>query len=163
MTLEIKGFASVYNVLDSHNHVVIPGACYWRNHEPAMLLDHEGDQVGAWQRVTETMHGLFVEGVVYDRPTIGAILRRRLVGLSIGFVMETVRIMEFKRRRVIASARVQEVSLTERPSNEHCVIERVRLRGAKEWTHYQKPPANGSRMKSPSLSAKTSIEESTRS
>lgn len=161
MTLELKGFASVFNVIDAHKHVTIPGALYWRRQEPAMMLEHEGDQVGAWTRAAETMHGLYVEGVVYDRSIMRAILNRELMGLSIGFAMETIRFMEYRNRRVIARARVQEVSLTKSPSNPHCLIESVRMRGDKQWKHFPRVRVSGSRMRLRSQSAARSTEEST--
>lgn len=155
--LEVKGFASVFNVVDALGDVVIPGALYTMaaGGLPAMMFEHEGNQVGAWTRMTETLHGLYLEGVIYEDWVRRMVEAGSVVGLSIGYRSKRTR--GYKGRRVIVRGELLEVSIVTNPANQSCLIDAYRSKGESKWTH-RKQPKKGRRTSATSQSAGPLIE-----
>ncbi len=160
MTLQIRGFASVFGVVDGQGDVVVPGSLFSMSAEimPAMMVEHQGDQVGAWMRATETQYGLYFEGSIYDTAVAEKVEKSELTGLSIGYRVKRARL--YRGRRVITSAELIEVSLVTIGANQSCLIDAFRRKGAPAWT-YRKLSKNGSTTSAISISAGSSIEAST--
>jgi len=93
-TLQIEGYASLFDVRDLGGDVVRPGAfatSLLRKGTVPMLFQHEaGEPVGVWDEMFEDRRGLFVRGRVMASGPRGRVARRLLArgaldGLSIGF------------------------------------------------------------------------------
>lgn len=86
--LEVRGYASIFNELDSVEDLVLPGAfkvSLRDNPRPAMFYEHRRVLVGHWYEVYEDDVGLAVSGVVKDSTLAGLISDGTIRGLSIGF------------------------------------------------------------------------------
>jgi len=127
-----EGYASVFNVVDSVNDKIAPGAfkdslagCRKSGRLPPLLWQHEAQEpIGAWRGMHEDGHGLFVKGDLFinDIPRSKEaykLLKENVVtGLSIGY-----RTKEFHREqkggvRVLTKLDLLEVSLVTFPANE---------------------------------------------
>lgn len=99
--VRVRGYASVYGVLDWYSSILTPGAIdqeglrYLEEHG-VLLYQHDPDKpLGRIEVARSTDVGLWVEGTVVDTPysaEVVPLLRKGLVtGLSVGFVpIETV-------------------------------------------------------------------------
>ncbi len=142
---EFEGYGSVFNVVDSLDDVVLPGAFResLANHAadgtfPAMLLNHNPDQeIGEWQEIREDDRGLFVSGRLWidgDRPIPAALQAHRSMrkerskmGLSIGFVTKDAeRDPEDRGRRLLKAVELWEISPVVFPANPAARVEAVK-------------------------------------
>lgn len=120
--LLIEGYASLFGIEDLAGDVVRAGA-FARSlmrETPAMLFQHVGGRLaGRWTQVREDGRGLFVRGLVMGTTSAGRaalelIERRRLDGLSIGFIARDWRPRVGGGRELIEVA-LREVSLVAAP------------------------------------------------
>lgn len=135
----LKGYASVFGVVDSYREVVMPGAfqASLERHKteggmPAMLWQHSSfAPIGVWTSMEEDAKGLVCEGKLCLDTRLGAEARALLKmgavrGLSIGF---SVNVEEFDRNNKVT--RLKEVDLWETsvvtfPANREAMVEEVR-------------------------------------
>ncbi len=123
----IKGYASVFDIVDSHNDRVIRGAFregLQNGHMPKLLWQHQDDQViGAWTHIQEDDHGLYVEGRLIEdiqkaREAKALIAAGAIDGLSIGYYVKTaIKGKHNSSTRLLTAVDLIEVSLVTFPSN----------------------------------------------
>lgn len=136
---KLKGYASVFGVVDSYREVVMPGAfaASLERHKsegdmPAMLWQHSSfAPIGVWTKMEEDAKGLVCEGQLCLDTRLGSEARALLKmgalrGLSIGF---SVNVEEFDRNNKVT--RLKEVDLWETsvvtfPANREAMVEEVR-------------------------------------
>jgi hypothetical protein len=94
-----EGYASVFNITDSVNDVIVPGAFRESLQKfrelkrlPPLLWQHDASEpIGAWREMYEDGHGLFVKGELFVNAIPLAkeaykLLKEDVVtGLSIGY------------------------------------------------------------------------------
>ncbi len=131
----IKGLANVFNIIDYHGDIVLPGAMtksleksYKLGYLPAMLLEHNiALYAGVWYDVKEEQNYLFVQGRVLSdtdggTQAIAQLLSGCLNGLSIGYAV----ISSYKDIdtgvRYITEIDLYEVSMVQNPANKYAVI-----------------------------------------
>ncbi|MDX1949586.1 MAG: HK97 family phage prohead protease [Rickettsiales bacterium] len=142
-TLEIKsisklgvftGYASVYNIIDNHDDVILPFAfsdSLMRENNIKLLWQHRADEpIGIITHIEEDEMGLFVEGkllleVERAREAYALLKSGVLRGLSIGFRVTDFEINE-SNIRLIKSADLFEISLVTFPANESAKITSVK-------------------------------------
>lgn len=126
-----EGYASVFNVTDSANDRIVPGAfadslAQFRAERrlPPLLWQHNAaEPVGAWREMREDGHGLFVRGELFvdDIPLAREarkLLQEKVVtGLSIGYRVRASRRDEKSGGRVLTQVELLEVSLVTFPAN----------------------------------------------
>lgn len=129
-----SGYASVYNVEDNHNDIVLSGAfCnslkkqkYGRDIK--LLWQHDtSEPIGVFTKMVEDDIGLFVEGklllnVSRAKEAYSLMKEGALDGLSIGFTIKDSEIDEKTGNRTIIEADLWEVSLVTFPANESARI-----------------------------------------
>jgi HK97 family phage prohead protease len=150
---EIEGFGSVYNTVDSHGDLLIPGAFaeavadYRSRGVPLpMFVEHSaylgGDPlpVGAWTEMEDTPTGLALKGrlIAKDHPEIkrvGELLQHKLLGgLSIAFPTPAESNIRRGRgpnepRRTINKLGLVSVDLVGDPSNHKARVTALRAAG----------------------------------
>jgi HK97 family phage prohead protease len=121
-TLQIEGYASLFDVQDLGGDIVRPGAfaaSLLRKGTVPMLFQHEaGEPAGVWDEMFEDRRGLFVRGRLYPDGPRGRIAQRLLArgaldGLSIGF--RTIKAADMPRGRALHDIDLWEVSLVTFP------------------------------------------------
>ena len=125
--MQIQGFASLFDVLDSGDDIVNKGAFLdtlsTRDRFP-MLFNHDPARVaGRWDKVEERVKGLWVEGEILDPELEELIRQKALFGLSMGYRAERY-LREGHVRNLLAVALV-EVSVVAVPMCYGCHIEIV--------------------------------------
>lgn len=139
---KIEGYASVFNVVDSHGDIVVPGAFAKTlakgnksGELPMMLLEHGESKaaadmpIGVWTELKEDSHGLLCKGVlsptsigeeVYGLMTMQP--RPALNGVSIGFYARKSKPASkgSGARRILEEVDLEEISIVGRPSNTFC-------------------------------------------
>jgi len=139
-----SGYASVFNNVDLHGEVVLPGAFGgslkgWSRlgKMPKMLWQHDASQpIGAWTKMVEDGYGLYVGGKImlsaekgreaYEFLKCGAV-----DGLSIGY--NVVRSLKKGRARELVELDLQEVSLVTFAANPKARIERFKKLNINEY------------------------------
>jgi len=137
---EITGYASAFDVRDSHASAVAPGAFAasledWRRKRrtPPMLWQHDpAEPIGAWTSLAEDTRGLKVSGqlnleVARAREAWSLIKQGALTGLSIGVNVAEERYDKANEIRVLTKIDLWEVSLVTFPANPETHIEPVRF------------------------------------
>lgn len=131
-SIHIKGYASVFDHIDSHNDRVVRGAfqeCLHSAQKPKFLWQHKDEEViGVWHMLREDDHGLYVEGSLI--PTVqkakeaeALIAAKAIDGLSIGYrVRKAVRSPDQKSVRLLTNIDLLEISLVTFPANERARI-----------------------------------------
>jgi HK97 family phage prohead protease len=135
----VEGYGSVFNVTDSYDDVVAPGAflASIKAHKaagtmPAMLWQHEGDEpIGVWDDCTEDGKGLKVRGRLALDTARGkeaqALLKMGAInGLSIGFMSKEWSYSEETDIRTLTEIDLWEVSLVTFPANPKARITSVK-------------------------------------
>lgn len=127
------GYASVYNIIDSHHDIIEAGAFDTSDIRSIKLLwQHRAEEpIGVITRLTEDSKGLFVEGKIltsiargqeaYDLVKAGAI-----DGLSIGFSIQDAKVDAHTGIRHITSATLWEISLVTFPANPKALVSAVK-------------------------------------
>lgn len=126
------GYASVFNIEDSHSDIILPGAfrdtldrkikLLWQ-HDPTLPI---GNVLG----LKEDTKGLYIEAKLNLKTSLGKeayeLLKEGNVdGLSIGFVVQDYYYDKFG-RRCIASLDLYEISVVTFPSNEESKVIEVK-------------------------------------
>jgi HK97 family phage prohead protease len=137
---EFTGYGSVFNTLDDHGDVVLPGAFAGSitSHKgsgtmPGMYVEHSGFKggdplpVGVWQDMTEDENGLLVKGRIsaldtdHGKRIVGLMRDKALPGLSIAYVVPTGGAVFGKKagepRRQIKQMDLHSVDIVRNPSN----------------------------------------------
>jgi hypothetical protein len=142
-----SGYASIYNIEDNHNDIILSGAfCdslrqkrYGKDIK--LLWQHQTDEpVGVFTKVIEDDLGLYVEGNLllnirraeeaFDLMNSGV-----LDGLSIGFTVQEYDYDEASGARLIYKADLWEISLVTFPANEDARI--LKIGKSKDILEYQ--------------------------
>ena len=138
------GYGSVFDVIDSYNERVAPGAfkrtlASWKRkgRMPALLWQHNADQpIGVYTRMREDNTGLIVEGQLALRTARGAeayeLLKMDAVsGLSIGFTTIRSEYDDKKGIRTLTEIDLWETSIVTFPANEEARIDAVK--SVRDW------------------------------
>jgi HK97 family phage prohead protease len=142
---EFSGYASVFNVLDAHGDIVLPGAFRDSLNERKaagrtipMYLQHgmggDGLPVGVWRKVDEDDRGLHVEGKISGVNTdAGRLTYERLADGAYGGLSMGYRAVDFdagksagQPRRVLRKVNLVEISLVDDPSNPFTRVDEVK-------------------------------------
>jgi len=137
------GYASIYEVEDSHNDVILSGAfCdslrkkkYGKDIK--LLWQHQVDEpIGVFKKVIEDDLGLYVEGqlklgVRRADEAFELMAEGALDGLSIGFTVEESEYDEESGVRLIYKADLWEISLVTFPANEAARVTKLGTAGSK--------------------------------
>lgn len=147
-----EGYANVFNTIDHHNDVVLPGAFqksiqHWKTQKkwPKMLWQHDDQMViGLWHDMFEDHKGLYVKGqLLLDVPKAQeahALLKAKaLDSLSIGYYVEKSTHGHLKNKKVqfLQEVTLSEISLVTFPCNEESKISFVKhlKRFQHPWYH----------------------------
>ncbi len=128
----VKGYASVFDSVDSYNDRVVRGAFKKTLEEaektgryPKMLWQHsETDLIGFWKILKEDDTGLYVEGqltqdVAKAREAQALIADGAIDGLSIGYrVKKALRGKDDRSVRLLTEVELLEISLVTFPANQ---------------------------------------------
>lgn len=140
-TLEVKflaatglfeGYASVFNVVDSVQDKIAPGAFKdslamhdKSNRLPPLLWQHNTEvPIGAWREMREDSHGLYVKGELFvhdiaqSREAYKLLKENVVTGLSIGYRTRQSHREKKSGVRVLTKLDLLEVSLVTFPANE---------------------------------------------
>ena len=127
----ISGYASVYNVADMHNDMIVKGAFASANHLNTRLLwQHDWQKpIGVIKSLTEDNYGLKIEAVINNKVEAGKeaieLVRQGAVdSLSIGFNIKLANYNKLN-QRVITEAELVEVSIVTFPANNHAKISHI--------------------------------------
>jgi HK97 family phage prohead protease len=137
-----EGYASVFNVVDSVNDKIAPGAfrdslaaCRTTGRLPPLLWQHDAQEpIGAWREMHEDSHGLFVKGDLFINDISLAkeaykLLKENVVtGLSIGYRTQESYREQKSGARVLTKLDLLEVSLVTFPANEAARVTGVKNR-----------------------------------
>lgn len=131
---KIKGFASVYDVVDSYGEIVVKGAFTRSLQEyglPAMLLQHNpSDVIGIWTSAKDSDEGLLLEGelnmdVQKAKETYSLAKQGALKGLSIGFRTKECSYAD-SGVRMLEDVDLMETSIVTFPANREALITGVK-------------------------------------
>jgi HK97 family phage prohead protease len=129
----VEGFASVFNNVDHHSDIVMPGAFAksLAKRTPVMLWQHNTDQpIGVWDDFMEQEKGLFIKGTILptqlgnDAYTLAK--AKAIRGMSIGYSATKWEFDDKKGVRKLTEVELYEVSLVTFPANERATITRVK-------------------------------------
>jgi HK97 family phage prohead protease len=127
----ISGYASVYNVADQHNDLIIKGAFTVANNSQIKFLWQHDQQkpIGIIKTLMEDDYGLKIEGVINHKVEAGKeaieLVRQGAVdGLSIGFNIKLANYNKLN-QRVISKAELMEVSIVTFPANDYAKISHI--------------------------------------
>ena len=144
LSLEVKsiseegifsGYASVFNVSDSYNDIIIDGAFTQSlkySHDIKLLWQHRHDEpIGVITKITEDNIGLYIEGKLLldvNRAKEAYILLKNgaVSGLSIGFRVKSSKLDRNTGSRIITEVELVEVSLVTFPANKQATISSVK-------------------------------------
>jgi HK97 family phage prohead protease len=128
-----SGYASVFNKLDHHGDIILPGAfakSLSHNLDVKLLWQHDSSQpIGYFTRIEETTHGLYVEGRllldISKAKEVYSMLKTGVVnGLSIGF--EIIKCYFGGDVRYIKDLKLWEISIVTFPANDESRIDAVK-------------------------------------
>lgn len=124
----ITGYASVYNVADHHNDLIVKGAFASVVHQNIKFLwQHDTKKpIGIITYLSEDDYGLKMEAVINNKVKAGSeaielIKQGAIDGLSIGFYIKNS-VYNDARQRVITEAELLEVSIVTFPANQSAKI-----------------------------------------
>lgn len=133
------GYASVFNVVDNHNDVILKGAFEGTirnmNHSKTrvkLLWQHDTKEpVGVFNVIKEDEQGLFVEGkllldLVKGREVYTLLKSGAIEGLSIGYNPTNFSYDEVTGVRYISDIDLREISLVTFPANEQAKVMSVK-------------------------------------
>ena len=122
--IKFDGYASVFNVKDHLNDVILPLSFSKNNIENIKLLyEHDANrEIGFIVDMYQDEVGLYIEGIVdtNDKNVINMILDDTLNGLSIGYMVKNHYYKE--NTRIITDIELLEISLVARPANKYSCI-----------------------------------------
>ncbi|HJD67540.1 MAG TPA: phage major capsid protein [Rickettsia endosymbiont of Bembidion lapponicum] len=124
----ITGYASVYNITDHHNDLIVKGAFANVAHQNIKFLwQHDSKKpIGIISHLVEDDHGLKMEVVINNkvkagREAIELIKQGAIDGLSIGFYIKNS-VFNYAKQRVITEADLLEISIVTFPANQSAKI-----------------------------------------
>jgi len=135
---QFEGYASVFNVVDYHNDIIVKGAftetIQKRQAPVAMLYQHRQTEViGKWVHMEEDNHGLFVVGELTPKHSLAENVRASiehgaLNGMSIGFDIPSGQIEHDEQTNTtkIKAVDLWEISLVTFPANQDSRIDVVK-------------------------------------
>lgn len=120
-----EGYASVFNVQDYTNDIIVPGAfteAIEKNNVKLLWQHHTDEPIGVFQTIIEDSYGLYVQGKLLlevQRATEAYSLLKAgaIEGLSIGFVPKSYEYDEIKKVRYLHEVELWEISLVTFPAN----------------------------------------------
>lgn len=140
-----SGYASVFNVVDTHNDIIMRGAFKQslksRASEIKLLWQHRQDEpIGVFDRMFEDAHGLYVEGrlllnVQRAREAYALLKEGAISGLSIGYSPLHYKHDPQTGVRILTAIELWEISLVTFPANAAAgvtVVKEASLRGEAE-------------------------------
>ena len=137
--LVIKGYASVFNMVDNYNDIILPGAFAESIKKKVKLLwqhDHT-KPIGVINTLYEDEKGLFMEASIncllnQGRETALLIRQGAVDGLSIGF---TVNKSSFSKNgeRIITDVKLWEVSIVTFPANSGAGISTIASKAYEDY------------------------------
>lgn len=157
--MSFEGYASVFDLVDSHRDTVAPGAfkaslSEWnaKGKLPKMLLQHGGGPfftsvddmvpIGKWTEMREDQRGLYAKGYLFDtgtdrvKATYAAMEAGELDGLSIGYKTRKDAAGKSGTRNLL-DVHLGEVSIVTFPSNAETLVTRIKSmpeeREFEEW------------------------------
>jgi len=133
-----SGYASVFNIQDSHGDIIKPGAFQHsieklekENRMPKMLWQHDHTlPIGLWTFIEEDHYGLYVEGkllldVQKSKEAYTLLKAKAVDGLSIGYSVEQA----YKNQdggRTITKINLHEISIVTFASNSQAFVQCVK-------------------------------------
>lgn len=122
-----SGYASVFNVVDNHNDIIVRGAfaetLKERGKSIKLLWQHRQDEpIGMFDRIFEDEMGLYVEGrllldVGRAREAYALLKQGAISGLSIGYSPVQYKIDSGNGTRILSAIELWEISLVTFPAN----------------------------------------------
>lgn len=136
----ISGYASVFNVADQHNDIILESAFLpiKNTQNVKFLWQHDFSKpIGIIQSVLEDNYGLKIEAAINSKIEVGKeaieLIRQGAVdGLSVGFNIETSNYNSLN-QRVITKAKLMEVSVVTFPANFHAKIYHIDNENIDNW------------------------------
>jgi HK97 family phage prohead protease len=142
---EFEGHGSVFNVVDTYNEVVAPGAFTASLADRAakgrplpVLWQHNAAMpIGVYTEVSEDSKGLRVKGrllvddVVLAREAYALLKAEAVSGLSIGYWVRESSLDQKTGIRTLAKLDLEEVSLVTFPANDSARVDAVKLKMAR--------------------------------
>lgn len=131
----VSGYASVFNVVDAHSDVILPGAfakCLERQKSCSLLWQHEqASPVGVINEIYEDEYGLFMKAKILldvekGKETYSLVKNGALGGLSIGFTVNKSYVDYETEQRFITEVDLWEVSFVTFPANGEAIITSVK-------------------------------------
>jgi len=135
----IEGYASVFDIADNHNDMIVKGAFKSSSSNRVKLLwQHDVTKpIGVITTLLEDGYGLKLEAEINNKTALGAeatalVKQGAVGGLSIGF---SIKSSDFDKNgvRVIDDVDLAEISIVTFPANKHAEINNV-----KQSVFYQK-------------------------
>lgn len=137
-----SGYGSVFDVVDSYNEVVAPGAFTNSLAElkakgralPILWQHRTGDPIGDWQAMSEDSIGLKGEGALwledapYARIAYRGMKSRAITGLSIGYYVLKSSYNEKTWIRTLEEVELVECSIVTVPANDEARIDAIKAR-----------------------------------
>lgn len=125
----VSGYASVFDVTDDHNDIILKGAFDNITHTTNIkfLWQHDHTKpIGIITSIAEDDYGLYIEGVIncntqQGKEAVSLIKQGAINGLSVGFVSQKEQ-YNHQGIREILSADLHEVSLVTFPANKNAKI-----------------------------------------
>lgn len=129
--MAVSGYASVYNIADDHNDIIVQGAFAGINVRKVKFLWQHDDRnpIGIIKAASEDDYGLKVNAVINSKTTVGkeaiALVKQGAVNaLSIGFYIKSAKHNK-SGNRLITKAELVEVSIVTFPANKHARIQQI--------------------------------------
>lgn len=127
----ISGYASVYNIADQHNDIILPGAFMPATAEAIKFLwQHDFSKpIGVICSLVDDCYGLKVEAVINRKVDAGKeaielISQGAINGLSVGFNLHQVEHNDLG-QRIVTKGELMEVSIVTFPANNQAKIYRI--------------------------------------
>ena len=133
----IHGYASVFNVVDNHNDVVIRGAFQDSIKEfeagkiiPILWQHYQDRPIGLIEKIEEDDHGLYISGRILNDVTQGkeamSLIKSQVIcGFSIGYNVSNYKLDYDTDIRLIYKIDLWEISVVTFPANAETLITAV--------------------------------------
>jgi hypothetical protein len=130
----IHGYASVFNIIDQHNDIVLPGAfaeSVERFHSgktiPILWQHMEDKPIGVVEKIDEDEYGLYISArilnsIKYGNEALELIRAQIICGFSIGYSVINNQIDYETDTRIISKIDLWEISIVTFPANEETLI-----------------------------------------
>lgn len=128
----ISGYASVFDIIDSQNDVIIKGAFKNTNKDKVKLLwQHDVSKpIGVITLLKEDEYGLLIEAEINNKTISGneaieLVKQKAVAGLSVGF---SIKSSDYDKdgSRIIQDVELMEISIVTFPSNKQAEIQQIK-------------------------------------